>query len=162
MFFKKNKRKLDAVYTLMCFRLMKRWIITCLFLLAVNAYGSSFEPIDTSLSKTRFTKKIPQQIIIPVEMAKDCAKIEAVAEIISEAIAVGAPTYNEGNHIGCYRIYEGAAYKILHKYGTKCKNVKNTLEIALEKSYGDYSVTDKAWIMRMAFDQILGVPTVTK
>jgi hypothetical protein len=88
-----------------------------------------------------------------------CNKIEAVEQIISDAISIGAPTYNQGNHIGCYRIYEGAAYKILYKYGSKCKDIKNTLEVALEKSYGDYDASEKAWIMRMAFDKILGVQT---
>ena len=140
---------------------MKHWMIICLLLLAATSYGSSFAPIDTSITKATPPKKIPQ-IVLPVVMSKDCAKIEAVAETISEAISVGAPTYNQGNHIGCYRIYEGAAYKILHKYGAKCKHVQNILEVALEKSYGDYNATEKAWIMRMAFDQILGVPTVTK
>ena len=69
----------------------------------------------------------------------DCKKIAAVAQVISETIAVGAPTYNQGNHIGCYRVYEGAAYKICTSTDQKCKDVKNTLEDALEKSYGDYS-----------------------
>lgn len=92
----------------------------------------------------------------------DCKKIEAIREIISEAIAVGAPTYNEGNHIGCYRIYEGAAYKIIYRHGSKCKEVKSLLEDALEMSYGNYNASEKAWIMRIVFDKILGVPTVTR
>lgn len=92
----------------------------------------------------------------------DCSNSTAVNIIIDEAISSGAPTYNSGNHIGCYRIYEGAAYKILFKYGPKCKDVKKTLEAALELSYGDYSSTEKAWIMRKAFDTILGVPTETR
>lgn len=95
------------------------------------------------------------------ETAKDCKKIDEVVNIISDAIGIGAPTYNLGNHIGCYLIYEGAAYKILHLYGDKCKTLKNILEEALNKSYGDYTDTDKAWIMRMAFDEILGEPTRT-
>jgi hypothetical protein len=94
-------------------------------------------------------------------VAKGCGKIEAINMIIGEAINVGAPTYNQGNYIGCYRIYEGAAYKILYKYGSKCRRVSDILDAALEKSYGDYTATEKAWIMRMAFDTILGVPTST-
>ena len=94
-------------------------------------------------------------------VVKGCEKQEAVEVIIEEAIATGAPTYNDGNHIACYRIYEGAAYKIVYKYGSKCKDIKNILETALEKSYGDYTITEKAWIMRMAFDKILGVATTT-
>ena len=82
--------------------------------------------------------------------------------IIDEAISVGAPTYNQGNYVGCYRIYEGASYKIIYLYGSKCKEERKILKEALEKSYGDYSFSEKAWIMRMAFDRILGVPTITK
>ncbi len=110
---------------------------------------------------TSFTSHKETPTGIESSTGGDCKKIEAVEQIISEAISVGAPTYNQGNHIGCYRVYEGAAYKILYKYGSKCKDVKNTLEDALEKSYGDYSASEKAWIMRMAFDKILGVPTRT-
>ncbi len=59
-------------------------------------------------------------------------------------------------------IYQGAAYRIIYLYGTKCKQVKSILETAIERAQGNYSITEKAWIMRMAFDQILGVPTQTK
>ena len=92
----------------------------------------------------------------------DCPKIASVDSIIEIAISVGAPTYNEGNHIGCYMIYEGAAYKILHKYGTQCAQVSDILKTALEKSYTSYTSAEKAWIMREAFDKILGEPTIKK
>jgi hypothetical protein len=118
--------------------------------------------IDTSNTKIKISKRALNHTLEVEKKIKDCEKTEAIHIILSEAISVGAPTYNTGNHIGCYRIYEGAAYKILHRYGTKCKEVQKILESALEKSYGDYNATEKAWIMRMAFDKILGVPTVTK
>ena len=92
----------------------------------------------------------------------NCAKVNAVDTIIFEAIDIGAPTYNEGNYMGCYRIYEGASYKIIYMYGQQCSRVNDILKTALEKSYGNYSSSEKAWIMRTAFDQILGVPTKTK
>lgn len=111
---------------------------------------------------TSFTGNAGDKKILLPAKPLDCANITAVNIIIDEAISCGAPTYNAGNHIGCYRIYEGAAYKILYKYGSKCKDVKKLLEAALELSYGDYSSTEKAWIMRKAFDEILGVPTTTK
>jgi hypothetical protein len=91
-----------------------------------------------------------------------CTDMAAVSVIIEEAIAIGALTYNAGNHLGCYRIYEGAAYKILYEHGSKCKDVRNLLKEALDLSYKTYSDSEKAWVMRMAFDRILGVPTVTK
>jgi hypothetical protein len=123
----------------------------CLFLfLFLSSLGFANTCADTVK-----IKKLPN-------LSASCDKTEAIYTIIALAIETGAPTYNEGNHLGCYMIYEGAAYKILHKYGSKCPEISNVLEGALEKSYGNYSATDKAWIMRMAFDQILGEKTRTK
>jgi hypothetical protein len=115
-----------------------------------------------SVTKTYVETTPVKELEIPALSSKQCANINAVNVIIEEAITIGAPTYNNGNHTGCFRIYEGAAYKILYKYGSKCSEVKNVLEAALEKAYGDYSSTEKAWIMRQAFDLILGVPTQTQ
>ena len=41
---------------------------------------------------------------------KGCKDIETVYRIIEETIYVGAPIYNEGNPLGCFQVYEGAAY----------------------------------------------------
>jgi len=111
--------------------------------------ANNFTDPDTSV-KTSIVKPIA------------CPKKDAVDTLIWEAINVGAPTYNAGNHIGCYRIYEGASYKILYNYSYECPRITEILKTALQKSYENYSDTDKAWIMRMAFDEILGVPTKTK
>ena len=91
----------------------------------------------------------------------DCSKSEEIEKIISEAISLGAPIYNEGLHMACYRVYEWAAYKILYEYAKPCKGVESILKTALDQSHGDYSDTEKAWLMRQAFDKILGVPTQT-
>ncbi|MCB0428894.1 MAG: hypothetical protein H6585_14970 [Flavobacteriales bacterium] len=96
------------------------------------------------------------------DLGEDCKKIEVIRTVIEQAISIGAPTYNQGNHIGCYMIYEGAAYKILYRHANKCRKVTSLLEAALEEAQGDHTATEKAWIMRIAFDQILGVPTTTK
>ncbi len=90
---------------------------------------------------------------------KNCIKSEQVEKIITEAISIGAPVYNSGYHLACYRIYEWAGYKILYEYGKECKEVEGILKKAIEKSHGDYSDLEKAWIMRQAFDKIMGVPT---
>jgi hypothetical protein len=91
-----------------------------------------------------------------------CGKSVEIERIISEAISLGAPIYNEGMHMACYRIYEWAGYKILYEYGSACPEVERVLKAAIEKSHGDLSDTEKAWLMRMAFDKIMGVPTKTK
>ncbi len=91
-----------------------------------------------------------------------CSRSKEVEKIIDDAIAMGAPIYNAGAPLACYRIYEGAAYKILYEYGKTCREVEKVLKAAVDKSHGDYSDIEKAWIMRAAFDKILGVPTQTK
>ncbi|MEP6584384.1 MAG: hypothetical protein ABJA90_08950 [Ginsengibacter sp.] len=91
-----------------------------------------------------------------------CAKSEEIEKIITEAISLGAPIYNEGLHMACYRIYEWASYKILYEYSKPCIQAGDILQTALDKSHGDFSDTEKAWIMRQAFDKILGEPTKTK
>ncbi|MEP7252856.1 MAG: hypothetical protein ABI683_10770 [Ginsengibacter sp.] len=90
-----------------------------------------------------------------------CSNSIEIERIIDDAISLGAPIYNEGLHLACYRIYEWASYKIIYVYGKTCKNVEAVLKTAIDKSHGDFSDTEKAWIMRSAFDKILGVPTKT-
>ena len=93
--------------------------------------------------------------------APECSKSAEIEKIINDAISLGAPIYNEGMHMACYRIYEWAAYKILYEYGKDCRDVEKILKSAIDKSHGDYSDTEKAWMMRVAFDKVLGVPTRT-
>jgi len=97
--------------------------------------------------------------IIADTLPGNCSKNEEIEKIINDAISLGAPIYNEGLHLACYRIYEWAGYKILYEYGKTCKEVEKILKPAIDKSHGDYSDTEKAWLMRAAFDKILGVPT---
>lgn len=97
-----------------------------------------------------------------LELAKGCKQVDAIYRILVETIEVGAPTYNSGNYAGCYKIYEGASYKILHLHGKKCKLIRQELEEALERAHeSKYNAGEKAWILRLAFDNILGVPTTT-
>jgi hypothetical protein len=136
-----------------------KWCLLFIWLFAAGitrAYAGITS--DTSHVKVKTLNNGPTN----TALTQNCANIDAIYIVIEEAINIGAPTYNEGNIMGCYRIYEGAAYKIIYKYGGECKEIKDILEAALEKSYGDYSAADKAWIMRKAFDAIMGVPTTTK
>jgi hypothetical protein len=89
----------------------------------------------------------------------DCPKIEMIGKIIDDAISIGAPVYNSGYHLYCYRVYEWAGYKILYEFAGSCPEAAAIIKTAIDKSHGDYSETEKAWIMRAAFDKIMGVPT---
>jgi len=137
-------------------------LVFFMLLFSITKTYASHVVADTTKERAKKTKSVvPQPTLVTSPYAKDCEKIEAVTYIIEEAISIGAPAYNNGDHAACFLIYKGAAYRIMYLHGTKCKQVKNILETALEKTEGNYNVTEKAWIMRMAFDQILGEPTKT-
>ena len=86
---------------------------------------------------------------------------ETINRVIEQAIASGVGIYNSGDALGCFRIYEGAAYKILFKLSDRCATANSVLKTALHKadSAGDSpaSASSRAWIMRNAFDSIQGV-----
>lgn len=91
--------------------------------------------------------------------SKDVALID---KTIGEAVSLGAPVYNSGGragHLACYRIYEGAAYKMIVKLGGRAGPAKAALEKALKKADDAAGATEKAWIMRRCFDSLLGKRT---
>jgi hypothetical protein len=112
-------------------------------------------------SKINLISCIKQVISRDVDTGFKCSKNEEIDKIIQDAIDIGAPLYNSGDHIGCYRVYDAASYKILYLYGDDCSEIKNLLTTCIKKCSGDYSDIEKAWMMRAAFDKILGQPTIT-
>ena len=89
--------------------------------------------------------------------------IAIIDHVIGNAIASGAGIYNAGHHLGCYRIYEGAGYKILYSLRDRCDGAASFLSKALSRASetrdkGRYESVpgNQAWIMRHAFDALLG------
>jgi len=73
---------------------------------------------------------------------------------IIRAIQVGAPTYNAGDHQGCYDIYARTANRIVQTAKGSPES-KQALCEALQECQQEDSVTERAWIMRRVFDRIL-------
>jgi len=88
--------------------------------------------------------------------------VKALDAMIGDAIVAGVAVYNAGFATGCYRIYEGVAYKILDRLGERNELLRSTLEKALESAEKAPSADSKAWHMRSALDRLLGVPTQTR
>lgn len=74
---------------------------------------------------------------------------------ISAAISRGAPTYNSGNHSGCYNIYRQTAEKIVDRCSVSV--IQQKLRLALDLASNQESFTDRAWTMRHSFDSILSL-----
>jgi hypothetical protein len=96
-------------------------------------------------------------------LEKECTEADAliINRALDQAIASGVDVYNAGDHVACYRIYEGAAYKVLFRLANHSSTATSVLKGALDKAEAVEDGADagaaKAWIMRDAFDAILGV-----
>ena len=95
-------------------------------------------------------------------LERSCPLMGQVDRVIQEAIQIGAPIYNAGSALGCYRIYEGASYKLLYRLGDSCEAVAVTLGAGLRAGDAAEGATAKAWALRRTFDMLLGTPTRTR
>jgi len=80
-----------------------------------------------------------------------------VRELLARAISIGAPAFNLGDHRGCYEVYACTARLLVNSAAVPDKE-KLLLREALARASVIPSVTRQAWVMREAFDSILGSP----
>lgn len=76
---------------------------------------------------------------------------------IAAAIDVGAPTYNEGDFLGCYQVYDRAALGMETALSPACKGPARALATGRAKAQSMIAPSDKAWAMRDAFDGMIDV-----
>jgi serine protease Do len=103
----------------------------------------------------KIVRQVPQH---PVALLQDCAidQLALAFESIGDAISLGAPLYNEGNHAACFKIYEGTALALEGQLAV-CTGVKQALAAGRARAATLTSDTEKAWAMRDAFDGLLQV-----
>lgn len=99
-------------------------------------------------------RKVPVHEVSLLDGCSDEALL-LVVRGVAEAIRVGAPLYNEGNHEACYRVYEGTAMRLERE--VECNGLREALGQGLLRASTEESYTSKAWAMRDAFDGILDV-----
>ena len=95
--------------------------------------------------------------------------MEAIQRIIRNALDVGVPTYNVGDHAGCARVYCNAAIELLQSRGSRrfASRSWSKLEKAVAQTVGtpDWrtakgetaAATANAWAMREALDELMAV-----
>lgn len=99
-------------------------------------------------------RKVPRHDLSIFEGCTD-AQVEDTVKSIGQAIELGAPLYNSGNHEACYRIYEGTSMRFERESG--CKGVREAFGAGLLRSSTVDSFTEKAWALRDMFDGLLEV-----
>lgn len=105
-------------------------------------------------SGVKIVRQIPDH---PLSVFDGCADadIATAIEAISEAIELGAPLYNQGNHEACFRIYEGTSTKL--ERDSSCKGIRDAFGAGLLRVSTLGSFTEKAWALRDTFDGVLDV-----
>ncbi len=111
-------------------------------------------PAEVSAGGKTIVRKVPRHDLTIFEGCTDGQIIEAV-DSIRQAIELGAPLYNAGNHEACYRIYEGTSMRFERESG--CKGVRDAFGAGLLRSSTLDSFTEKAWALRDTFDGLLEI-----
>jgi hypothetical protein len=89
------------------------------------------------------------------EKKKASGPLQAIRSYLALAIQIGAPAYNHGDLRGCYEVYACTA-RLLLRAIEGAEDDKQVLRSALERCSTVVDVNEQAWIMRHAFDAILG------
>jgi hypothetical protein len=80
---------------------------------------------------------------------------QAARDYIISAIQIGAPAYDSGDHQGCYDVYACTARLILETVEDVAES-KTILRRALQECRRQNNPSEQAWILRRAFDRLLG------
>ena len=81
--------------------------------------------------------------------------LEVIRTYLTLAIQIGAPAYNQGDHRGCYEVYACTARLLLHAT-EGADEARELLRDALQRGATMPDVGQQAWVLRHAFDTVLG------
>jgi hypothetical protein len=81
----------------------------------------------------------------------------AVRQLLAMAIQIGAPAFNLGDSRGCFEVYACTARLLLNSPPV-ANEVKDHLRTALQEAAVLPDVARQAWVLRHAFDALLGTP----
>ncbi len=70
------------------------------------------------------------------------------------AIEVGVPIYNQGDHAGCYRIYQGALF-VIEPLLAHRPDLQKTVTDALAQAQTEPTIGHSAFVLRRALDRII-------
>jgi hypothetical protein len=119
----------------------------------------SFSDFAEAIAKLRRQAEPPHRKIPrhPPTVFAGCddRSVALVAHGISEAIAIGAPLYNQGNHRACFQIYQGAASDIENRLPKSCQGPKRALAQGRSRAAELEDPSAQAWAMRDAFDGLI-------
>lgn len=125
--------------------------------ISVAAFAEQIRAEDAArggvpLDGPKINRRVPRHQIEDFAGCSD-QDITATLQAITEAIEVGAPLYNDGNHKACFMVYEAASTKAERE--SQCAPIRDAFGQGLLRVTTVESFTEKAWALRDTFDGLL-------
>ncbi|MFZ5897286.1 MAG: S1C family serine protease [Myxococcota bacterium] len=104
----------------------------------------------------RVERNVPHH---PLTLLKGCDReaLATIPRVLSEAVEVGAPLYNQGNFEACFHIYEGAAMDLERRLPKRCAGPRRALAEGRARAAKLKDASAQAWALRDAFDGLFEV-----
>lgn len=124
--------------------------------MSMEEFAALTGPKDRELvaGGVKITRQVPMHPLAIFDGCDEASIAEAV-RAIGEAIDLGAPLYNQGNHEACFRIYEGASSKL--ERDSTCRGIRDAFGAGLLRVSTLDTATERAWALRDTFDGLLDV-----
>lgn len=135
------------------------WMLTGASILLVCISFHARAAMDDSAPNENVTRRQIDVLIKSIVDGKKKATLGAIQQAIGLSISFGAPTYNQGDHEGCFRFYAKTAKSLCLAFSDEATTTpaarKSILDLqsALERSSASADVDRNAWSMRYAFDK---------
>ena len=124
--------------------------------LSMQEFAELTRPRPTTIETggVKITRRIPEH---QVSLFTGCADddIGKAVAAVGEAIELGAPLYNAGNHEACFRIYEGTSAKL--ERDSPCRGIRDAFGAGLLRVATVTTFTERAWVLRDTFDGLIDV-----
>jgi serine protease Do len=95
-----------------------------------------------------------QQVDLSLLEGCEVEDVKLAITEIADALKVGVPLFNNGDHQGCFEAYERSALKIVGSLKA-CRGVRETLLGGVSAANRAGTPTQKAWAIRHAFDRVM-------
>jgi serine protease Do len=124
-------------------------LVVAVLVAVLAAQGAHADPGLPSV-----TRHVPAH---PDSLLDGCAPADRalIESRIERAISVGAPQYNDGDFLGCYRTYEATARTLETELPGACFGPIRALREGRQVALAAPTDSAKAWAMRDTFDGLL-------
>ncbi|MFT7617599.1 MAG: transforming growth factor-beta-induced protein [Planctomycetota bacterium] len=121
------------------------------------AYVNDAKILMTDVNASNGVIHLIDSVILPPKAKPTQTGMQTgmATKLIIKAIDSGAPLYNDGNQAACAAVYQFCGEAILELPRTQINSkIRRLLQSAVRDAKQNHDASERAWIMRRAFDEI--------